>query len=766
MTTQQQDYVDVRAFTCKRGSPPENEKTITATIQRVFWTNGTAMIAGVSAQGYRRLSAKGRMPDPAIGQAYEFTGPVTWNERFGSHTITFTSYRTIVPTSDHGITRYLANVAKHIGPATARAIVKTFGDAAIATIKTNPQRIADQVPGLTIHRARQAQAALLDNEGNENAMVEMATLLGDAVPPSVIGKAIDRWGSSAASRIRRDPFKLIALRGIGFAIADAVWHKLHREHPPATEHEKRRFARRRDVNAIIHAMTSITTKYGDTVISQQFLKATAAKLVGHSALDNAHNITRRLGWIISDCDDISDAQTIKNERAIATALSILHAPRRGRGQGVQAGEPAYLPSKQTTDDLSPEQLRAFVESSYHRLFILTGAPGTGKTYTLARILRAIAQTELTVALCAPTGKAARQMSKALEGVFPHPTSTIHSLLEPQFDADSGTFTFTRNATNQLDEDVIVVDETSMVDVNLGASLLRAVRPDARMIFVGDHNQLPSVGPGAILRDMLAAGLPRFELTEIQRNAGDIVRACHLIKEGRSPILLASGKLAIDTGTNWRHISTDSDNSTLQVIGQLLSGKLAKIDIDPATDCQILSPTNKATILSCESINRLARDILNPNNPMVSSLPYGKNDKVVRLKNAMVDLNDDSTDKQCFIANGDIGYVTEITTKHVIVTFQSPTRRVALSRSSPHLKLAYCLTCHKMQGSEAPVIILPLNLEFARMMMVNREWLYTAISRAKRFLITVGELRALEPIIRKVGNTKRKTTLTRLLKGLA
>jgi exodeoxyribonuclease V alpha subunit len=343
------------------------------------------------------------------------------------------------------------------------------------------------------------------------------------------------------------------------------------------------------------------------------------------------------------------------------------------------------------------------------------------------------------------------------------------------DEETGEFSFTRGEDTPLDCDVLVVDEMSMVDCRLMRSLLKAARDTTRLLLVGDPYQLPSVGPGAVLRDLLRAGVPAFELKQIKRNAGDIVRACHAIKDGRSPREFSCSKLDLDAGHNWRHVEVSGPAHIRDVIERLIAEILPAMGLNTTWDVQTVSPVNDKGELSGEAVNKMLRPVLNPAFKPEEKLAIAVGDKVLRTKNGKVKgemVGGDggagaavAVGGEIQVVNGDIGIIREINKRSVVVEFRYPDRIATLKRSEHELKLAYCLTCHKLQGSECQVVILPIHQSFARMPMVTREWIYTAMSRAKLFLVTVGDLEAIDRIVPRVGMDMRQTALRGMLEGL-
>lgn len=399
--------------------------------------------------------------------------------------------------------------------------------------------------------------------------------------------------------------------------------------------------------------------------------------------------------------------------------------------------------------LAPDQQEAFRLCMAHPVFILTGAPGTGKTFTLRRIIEQFVEWNKLIALAAPTGKAAKRMTE----VIGMSAMTIHRLLGPEPRTFKGElyFGFTRGFGDPIPADLLVIDEFSMVDISLAASLFRAVAAGTRVLIVGDHYQLPSVGPGAVLRDLLAAGVPSYELTEIKRNTGDIVKACHAIKDGRPAV--PSPHLDEKAGLNFRHIEESDPFEIQRIIRDLVTKRLPMRGYDPVWDVQVLSPMNERTALSCLDLNTLLQGALNIH-PPVPGTPFRVNDKVIQRKNESIDGE--------FVVNGDLGEVKSINDAEIVVNFLYPDRLVRIKRKAHHIQLAYCVTVHKMQGSESKVVIIPVHTCFGG--FFNREIIYTAISRAQDICITVGEFHALEAATGRVGNVRRITRLAELIKG--
>jgi len=410
--------------------------------------------------------------------------------------------------------------------------------------------------------------------------------------------------------------------------------------------------------------------------------------------------------------------------------------------------------------LTDEQLSAVEMVKNNYVSILTGGPGTGKTTTIKEILTWAQSKKMSVIQCAPTGKAAKRMEEATN----YPSSTIHKALGATM--EKGKFVFFYGETCPLLTDLIIVDEVSMVTNNLMASLLRAIDKRTKILFVGDQGQLPSVGVGAVLRDFLDSGVvPHIQLTKIHRNSGDIVKVCHAIQKGEKPV--ASSELDIKSGKNFRHIEASTPEKIIDIICQVVM-KMKDRGYDPVWDVQVISPTNVKTNLSCENLNSVLQGLLNPKGKAVDSGDdkngnkngskngNGKDYKnIFRIKDKVIQTKNEQMNEG-YIVNGDLGFIKSFEKTNMKVNFLWPDREVAIPQKKNDLLLAYCITCHRMQGSEAPVVIIPVHKCFGN--FVTRSWIYTAISRAKDICFTVGQFRAVEQAAKRIDMDLRLTML--------
>lgn len=392
-------------------------------------------------------------------------------------------------------------------------------------------------------------------------------------------------------------------------------------------------------------------------------------------------------------------------------------------------------------EFTPKQIEASHLMENNRIALIVGGPGVGKSTILKEVLVGMRKKGVSIALCAASGKASKRMTETTG----EPASTIHKLLEAQM--DGGDFRFAKNETNPLDYDFVVCDEVSMVGCDLMADLLRAIDSQrTKILFVGDQDQLPSISPGSVLRDFLDSKIiPTVELDQIFRNSGDIVRACHKIKTGER--YTPSASLDPENGLNIRHIEASNPQKIVEIIRELVSVRMPARGFNPIWDVQVLSPTNTRTAMSCQGINEVLQSTLNKS-PAVEGCKFRPGDKAIQTKNQPVG-ND-------YIVNGDLCEILEVTEKEIKAKFFDPDREVTLPRNHNNLLLAYCITCHRAQGSEFPVVIIPVHNSFS--FIVNRPWIYTSISRSRSLCVTVGQFDAINKAIKREAASQRRTLL--------
>lgn len=407
--------------------------------------------------------------------------------------------------------------------------------------------------------------------------------------------------------------------------------------------------------------------------------------------------------------------------------------------------------------LTNQQTAALTMVQKNNLSLLIGYPGTGKTTITREIVSWAKSQNYSIALASPTGKAAHVLSEACN----YPAGTIHRLLSPQVTHKNGKlqFYFGYDSDNPLPYTFVIIDECSMIGNDLMSSLLQAIDPEkTKVLLVGDAAQLPSVQPGNVLHDLIVCGVvPCVELTEVFRHSGIIVDFCTAIRKN-TPYDL-SKTLDVDTGQNYIHVECNNPQIIHNTIVKLATVNMPKRNYNATKDVQILSPVNSKTVLSCDALNESIQTIVNLQVPQdcIKNSVFRLGSKVINTKNIYDAISADTNNKK-MILNGDVGTIVDLQgdKKSMVVKFQNPDRKILISKYKHYLKLAYALTIHRAQGSQFPVVIMPVHSTFAY--NYNRALLYTAVSRAQDILITVGQRSAIRQAIKSVGVYNRKTML--------
>lgn len=652
----------------------------------------------------------------------------TWGRQFRAASATVDA-----PASEAGLLAYLGSGRiKGVGEELARRLVEHFGQRLGEVIEREPLRLRE-VEGVGPKLADRLHEAW---QGQRRARDTLVFLAEHGLSPARSGRILEAYGANAISTVSQDPYALARdIRGIGFATADEVALRLG----IAADSPQR-------VGA---AMAEVLRQAGDE---------------GHTALP-AGEARRRLGELLRADAATVDAGIARERRAgrlveitadggdylmlgeLDHAEDTIAAHLVSQAAGVppwEAVEPDTAlarAGKALGVALAPSQEAAILQALRSKVLVVTGGPGTGKTTLVRGILAALDEPSLVVVLAAPTGRAARRLAESTG----HEAGTLHRLLEA--DPERG---FRRNAGRPVEADLVIVDEASMIDTSLMAALLEALRAEAALVLVGDVDQLPSIGPGQVLADIIASQtLPVIALTEIFRQAAEsgIVRNAHRINRGEPPAF-ARGEDGLGDFYGIRVTSPDGAEALLlELVTQRIPERFG---LDPLTELQVLTPMNRGR-LGTAALNELLQRRLNPDPPLTltrgqSSFALG--DKVMQLEN----------DHEREVYNGDIGRVTAIDphAQTLEVTMEGRPLRYA-AEEIDRLALAYAVTVHKAQGSEYPAVVVPVLRQHGR--MLRRNLLYTAITRARRLVVLLTEPEALE---RAVANTSdlRRTTLLR------
>lgn len=692
------------------------------------------------------VTVVGTLPEIGSGEDCVFTGQWVEHPQYGRQ-FRANTCQIEQPTSLLGIERYLGSgLIKGVGPSTARLIVAAFGKDTLEVLSEHPERLTE-VSGIGPKRCQQISESFAAQHQLRRTMLFLQTY---GLSASLTAKISKQYQEAAEAIIRDNPYRLIDdIDGVGFKTADSIALSLG-------------FPRDGDyrlMSGVKYLLREFTFSQGHTYVPRAQLVRQAAQLLGaHGDLvENCLSglILRKelISEILGEDEAIFVPDAWACEKEIAKRLLQLSAASQVMiSQHVSEEIKAF--ERERGIRFSATQRSAVLEASQTGVLIITGGPGTGKTTLLNCILHILGEEEQCL-LAAPTGRAAKRMSEATG----REAKTIHRLLE--FRGEDGYFS--RDEDNPLDCSLLVIDEMSMVDVYLMRSLLRAIRPGTRLIMVGDKDQLPSVGPGNVLGDILSSGaVPQVRLTEIfrQEESSMIVVNAHRINRGEMPSVN----------------SRDSDfffqrlNNTQEVANAIVSlcqERLPRYLNEDSGNIQVLAATKKGAV-GVNQLNKLLQDALNPAQDPDDELRYGENifrlhDKVIHTRNNYQlrwEQPDGTTGEGVF--NGDVGRITMVDSDEgtLRVTYDDD-RTVTYEVSElDELELAYCLSVHKSQGSEFEAVVMPV--VGGPPMLLNRNLFYTAVTRAKRLVTLVGYDQAVRQMVQNNYHSMRYTMLRQRL----
>lgn len=674
---------------------------------------------------------------PLIGQLLEVEGEWVKHPKFGQQ-FKATTYKTIAPTEIPGIEKFLASGAiAGIGPAMAKRIVAEFGEKTLEIIAKSPKELL-KVSGIGKKTAEKISASYLEQSELTEIMV---WLENHGISNTYAGKIFAKYGSFAIDIMEKDIYRLSQdVDGIGFLTADKIAFNLgiHKD-------DKKRIA-----SGIDYALMQLCNN-GHCCIPENVLVEKTAKLLQLPHQNIFSILKERIN------DDSVNTETIGGEILIyppylyyaeKKVASRLHELQKNSEPLPEENINLFIKVWEKDNHLKLAQLQqeAIKACLRHGVFVLTGGPGTGKTTVVKGILSILKSQGLKISLAAPTGRAPKRLSETTG----EKALTIHRLLEANNIAEENNpqLGFTKNTDDQLDADAIILDEVSMVDIVLMYHLLNAVPDGCRIILVGDTDQLPSVGPGTVLKDIIRSEqIPAIRLDEIFRQAQTsmIIQNAHTINAGRLPDIRHQY-------TDFIFYEIDDDNLITQKILDLCANDLASEGFDILKDIQVLSPMHRFPC-GVENLNLILQQQLNPHQEQdeikLSTQSFRVGDKVMHIRN--------NYQKKVF--NGDIGFITAIHNDKVAVDFLD--RIVTYEKNELNeLTLAYASSIHKSQGSEYKVVIIPLSTN--HYIMLQRNLLYTAITRAKEKVIIIGSKRALTTAVQSNRTQKRYTLLTERL----
>lgn len=706
------------------------EEQITGVVDHIIFSASDGVFSvfrmRMDEQGKCTATVKGVAP--LVGQEVRLAGTWVTHPRFGRQ-FQAVHMHVSTPMSAGGIERFLASgMIDGIGPAMARRIVERFGAESLTIIEQAPSRLKE-VSGIGPKTVEKIVASYMRQSELRDIMLWLEE---HGVSGAYAARIFKAYGSLAVEVMEKSPYRLAQeIDGIGFITADTI--------AIAAGWEKNSGAR---IAAGLSYELSQISSDGHCCIPEEMLADRTAKRLGVTRGEVMDMLVREVKtgrlYAVDDMGErlIYAPQLYKAEEETARLLRMLQR----KAEHIYVHDAASLITAWETEhtvSLAAAQREAVIASLTHGVLVLTGGPGTGKTTVIRSIIDILGVQGLEILLAAPTGRAAKRLAEATG----YPAATVHRMLEAQGRED-GEMRFARDAETQLEADVIIVDEVSMMDIVLMQHLLSAVLPGAHVILVGDVDQLPAVGPGSVLKDILRSGvIPSVRLSEIfrQNNTGTIVLNAHAINAGRMPSFTEADFSFVN--------AVSSEDAAAQIVS--ICTRLLRAGTD-LMDIQVLSPMRREAC-GVDMLNRSLQAALNPPAfDKTETLGFRLGDKVMQTRN----------DYTKNVFNGDIGQIRWIDSEHLVVAF-AENMEVSYTRDEfGALTLSYAMSVHKSQGSEYDIIVLPLVR--AHHIMLQRNLLYTAVTRAKKGVIIVGDRTALFTAVSNDRTRRRYTLLTERL----
>ena len=731
------------------------EKTVTieGVIENVVYRNEDndySVIEIVNSENLL-ITAVGIIPMPSEGENVSLTGFWTYHKEFGKQ-FSFSSFEKFLPKEAEGILQYLSSrTVKGIGPVTALKIVNRFGENSFDVIENHPEWLAD-IPGITMKKAAAISESFREQSGIRGVMMFCSNFMSS----QEVTRVYKKLGGGAVGIIKENPYVLCEGDfGISFEKADAIAKSL--DISPDSEF--------RVLSALKYVLNSNGISSGHTALPYDKLLMEATGILGIerrrvSEMLSGFTSSKRLNLFKKG----EEAFVMTNEVAaaetyIVNKLTLLS----NRNEAFSKTDVALLLEKAEIDfgiEYADLQRKAIFEAALSGVMILTGGPGTGKTTVVKALLNIFKSIGLKTVLCAPTGRAAKRMSEATSSE----AKTIHRMLE----MEKGEFSrvrFERNSNNPLDEDVIIVDEASMIDLFLFEALLLAMKRSAKLILIGDVDQLPSVGAGNVFSDLINSGvLNTIKLNEIFRQSREslIITNAHKINNGETPVLNVVDK-------DFFFVKRETESDIPQTISALITERLPKTYGEGIRDdIQVITPSKKGAA-GVEILNSVLRDTINPaskykKEKLSHGVIFREGDKVMQTTNNYEIEWQRGSKHGLGVFNGDIGIIKEINLQDETVEIHFEDK-VALYTFDllEEIDLAYSITVHKSQGSEYPVVIIPLY--YCNPMLQTRNLFYTAVTRAKKMVILVGRYDIPSKMVSNNRKILRYTTLKeRILKN--
>lgn len=711
--------------------------TLTGEVERVTYENEATSfrvirLGSVEGGGARRaqLPVVGTFPAVGPGTRVRVTGEFVNDPKHGEQ-FRVETLMPIAPSTLAGLEKYLGSgLIAGIGPGFAKRIVKTFGLEALSVLDEHPERLSE-VTGIGERRVEEIKKTWASQRAISNIMLLLQT---HGASPALAARIFKQYGDKAASTLQRFPYRLaLDVRGVGFKTADHIARSLG----ISGDHPERAQA------GVMHELGELANQ-GHVVVPRPLIVERAAAML---EIDQSHvSAALEALWaaerVVVENGGVYLTWLHAAEVSVAEGLKRLLVSPGAELGGLEAALSAFEQASKI--ELAPGQRAAVEAAARHKVVVITGGPGVGKTTIVRAVLNVLSRSRLRVKLAAPTGRAAKRLSEStgLEA------STLHRLLA--FDPRQNSFQL--DADNLIEADVVIVDEASMIDVPLGAALIAALPTAARLIIVGDSDQLPSVGPGALLRDLIDSGaVPTVRLNEIFRQAGEsrIVLNAHRILHGEMPESID----AEAPNADFFVVPRRTPEEAAELVRELVVTRIPRrFGFDPKRDIQVLTPMHRGPAGTL-ALNELLQAALNPEGPALESrgqkLRLG--DKIMQTKN--------DYEREAF--NGDIGLVTAVDLEGRKLTVRFDNRDVEYDDPSlASLTLAYATSIHKSQGSEYPAVVIPLLT--AHFVMLSRNLVYTAVTRAKKLCVLAADPRAIRLAL---AETRREERMTRLAERL-
>ena len=683
------------------------------------------------------ITIVGCMPTLSMGESIEVEGKWINHKIYGSQ-FEVQSFMPVTPSSLEGIYVYLSSGMIHgIGEKMAKRIVDKFGVDTLDIIQNTPERLTE-VEGIGMKKVKQIQESYEENRELRNIIIKLSPY---GITPNYCLRIYKKYKEKSIEIINKNPYRFAEeVRGIGFKIADEIASKIGID----------KYSPDRIMQGILFTLNQSLAN-GHTYLPKRVLIEQSVKILGVES-----------SFVEKGIMDLAYAQKVHLENKngeILVYLMMYYICENGvckeiiklsqheiKDLHINIDEEIKIVEKEDNINLAKNQIEAVKEAINNGVTIITGGPGTGKTTTINTIIKIFENNDQKVVLCAPTGRAAKRMSETSN----KEAKTIHRLLEMGFATDSDELIFFKDEEDPIDADVIILDEASMVDIILMYNLLKAVKLGTRLLLVGDSDQLPSVGAGNVLKDIIDSGVIKtVRLNEIFRQAREsmIVVNAHKINNGEPLFLNVKNK-------DFFFLRKNTNEEIINEIIGLVSERLPKFyKFDKLKDIQVLASMRKGD-LGVNNLNIELQKYLNPPEKYKQEEQFAKRtfrvgDKVMQIRNNYTKKweTEDKSDSGEGIYNGDIGYIFHIDKdkKTVYVLFDKVKLASYKYDELDELDHSFCTTIHKSQGSEFPVVVIPI--VWAPPMLLSRNLLYTAVTRAKKLVVLVGDVRYLEQMIK-------------------